>query len=350
MKHYSLLILLLIKLNTQLLYSQINDEKSKYGLEINIEQVKSECDKLNIEIEDLQDSLVKNPQEGNLKVRLEELILKKQLLLEIELLIKEKEFKKEQEKSKKYINISIILGILSLLFLIFGIIVFLFLRERSKRKSAFQELNKYKLININQQLNPHFIYNALTSIQHYVLKEDKIKANEYITFFAKLMRNILVNSQKDLISINDEMEAIRLYLELEILRFDNRFMFRIECNDEILYYKIPPFLLQPFIENALWHGLLHKNEPGTVTIILKKKAETILISIEDDGIGRQESQKINSKKKTTKDSYGILLSKNRIILLNKAFYKSQAKLNIIDLKNGDTPIGTRVEIELPALD
>jgi hypothetical protein len=350
MSRYNLFILFAFQICIQQVYSQeIAKEPSIYAPNFNIEQVKNKRDKLNIEIKQLQNSLLKIPQDDNIKARLEELILKKQLLLEIELLLKEKELRNEQEKSKKYINISIILGIFSLVLLIFGIIVFLFLKERSWRKSIYQELNKYKLISLNQQLNPHFIYNALSSIQHYILKADKIKANEYITSFAKLMRDILANSQKDLISIINEVEAIRLYLKLELLRFEDRFMFKIECDDEILYNKIPAFLLQPFIENALWHGLLHKNEHGTVTIILKKVADTIFILVEDDGIGRQESQRINSKKKMNKDSYGILLSERRINLLNKAFYKSQAKLRIIDLKDGDAPIGTRVEIELPIL-
>ena len=166
---------------------------------------------------------------------------------------------------------------------------------------------------------------------------------------AKLMRIILANSDKDLIPITDELSAIGLYLKLELLRFNGKFTYKIDCASDLFEFKIPSFLLQPFIENAIWHGLLHKKEHGTVTVRLNKMNATIYISVEDDGIGREESSRINSHKKIQKDSYGIAISQKRINLLNNEIYTSPANLKIIDLMDGDVPIGTRVEIELPIL-
>lgn len=325
------------------------DSTTHLASNYNLEKIQHERRQLNLEIKQLQINIEKDTLSDYSKVRIEELFFKKQLLLEIELLLKEKELKDEQQKTKRYTNLSIGLSLSILFILILAIIIFLLFKEKAQRKAFSLELNRYKLITLNQQLNPHFIYNALSSVQHFVLTSDKTKANEYITDFAKLMRIILANSQKDLISINDELEAIGLYLKLELLRFNNQFTFKINCDNEILNYKIPSFLLQPFIENALWHGLLHKKEIGMLAIDLKKVKDIIFISIEDNGIGREQSFEINRRKKVLKDSFGILLSQQRVDLLNKELYKFQAKLKIIDLKNGETPMGTKVEIELPIL-
>ena len=137
--------------------------------------------------------------------------------------------------------------------------------------------------NLRQQMNPHFIFNTLNSIQYYMYQHDKIATNNYLTKFSSLMRKTLENSQHTAVSIKDEMDALELYLELETIRFKEKFTYSVEINEEIdtLLYKIPTMLIQPYAENAIVHGLVNKEENGYLTINIELMTDHILCIVED---------------------------------------------------------------------
>jgi len=198
-------------------------------------------------------------------------------------------------------------------------------------------------------MNPHFIFNTLNSIQLYILEKDHISSHKYLTKFAKLMRLILDNSQQPTIALKDELDALKLYLELESIRLSGKFDYTINIeNDELLQYKVPTLLIQPFVENSIWHGIMLKaSQEGWVTITIKKALTQIVCTIEDNGIGREKAQEIRSKQDNERKSLGFKITSQRIELLN-TLYKNKFFIKYIDVTadNGE-PSGTRVEITIP---
>jgi LytS/YehU family sensor histidine kinase len=198
-------------------------------------------------------------------------------------------------------------------------------------------------------MNPHFIFNSLNSINSFVMDQKHEIASDYLVKFSKLIRLILDNSRSETISIEKELETLRLYVLLEAARFDNKFkcVYHIAENVNTNSIMIPPMLLQPFVENAIWHGLMQKAGEGTITLEIKKQDEEFLnISISDDGIGREKAAELKSKSATHK-SHGLKVTSQRIEMMNK-LNSSGAHVNIIDLKDEQgNASGTRVEIIIP---
>jgi len=242
-------------------------------------------------------------------------------------------------------------GGLALLLVIGGLI---FYQSRIISKQRIAEMNhrlsELNQRNLRQQMNPHFIFNTLNSIQYYVFQNDKIAANDYMTKFAKLIRMTLDNSRHTSIPIRDEIESLRLYLELETIRFKGKFQWQINVDEEIdtLLYRIPTMLIQPFVENSIVHGLMNKeNGKGYVGIDLKLFDEHILCTIEDNGIGRDMAMKIKNEKKKEHNSLGTRITESRLNLVNTLYGKNM-KINYTDLKDPDgRAAGTRVEISIP---
>lgn len=205
---------------------------------------------------------------------------------------------------------------------------------------------------LSQQMNPHFIFNSLNSIQYYILKNDKTTSNRYLAKFSRLMRMILNNSQHQQITIQEELEALSIYIELESLRFKDKFEYTIIVDEKLdtSIYKIPPLLLQPYIENAIWHGLMHKEEgQGVLTIELKMKENIILCTITDNGVGRDKAAEIKSKKTHTYASHGTKITGNRLKLIS-TLNNIQMQINYIDLKDDKGKVtGTKVEITIPLI-
>lgn len=236
----------------------------------------------------------------------------------------------------------IIILILSFLFLIF-----IWVLKAQKRKA---DLVKQALLAeqkaLQSQMNPHFIFNSLNSIHNYILEKNEINAGLYLAKFSSLMRRILDNSKKSRILLKDEIETIKLYLNLEKLRFEERFDFSIFIDDNInpMDIYMPTMILQPYLENSIRHGLVPKKSRGTLNVSFKRKAEnSMIILIEDDGIGRQKAAEISEKKLNYKPT-GMKNTENRIKLLNK-LNKSNLKVSIIDLSDkNQIAIGTRVEL------
>ncbi|MBT0606707.1 histidine kinase [Aequorivita echinoideorum] len=215
----------------------------------------------------------------------------------------------------------------------------------AKIKTEFEgELHQLHLTSLQSQMNPHFIFNALTSIKVFLIENDKAQAIYYLNKFSKLIRKILESSRIETVTLAEELEIIKLYVGIENIRFSEALHFKIEVGDavDISRIKMPPLILQPFVENALWHGLMPKDGKKSLTIFLKKNQNSTILEIQDNGIGRDASQKNRMQKAFKKDSLGLSLSNERL----KYFNKKQGLdyfFEIKDLKNTENQSeGTQV--------
>ncbi len=212
------------------------------------------------------------------------------------------------------------------------------------------EVSKAELTALRAQMNPHFVFNALNSIQHYILNSKGEEAVKYLSKFAKLIRTILNNSEKPIVTINEDIAAIKLYLELEKMRFENKFDYSIHIDSSIDgdYDEIPPMLIQPYLENAILHGINPKEGVGHIDINIKVVNQFIKISIKDDGIGREKSKAVQSLQPAARHkSLGMKITKDRVRILN-TIHQSNLNVNIIDLYNKKNEArGTQVDIFIP---
>ncbi|MEO6720808.1 MAG: two-component regulator propeller domain-containing protein [Ferruginibacter sp.] len=203
---------------------------------------------------------------------------------------------------------------------------------------------------LRAQMNPHFIFNCLNSINRYIVKSDQATASLYLTRFAKLIRLILDNSNTKNVILSNELEALRLYIEMEALRFDKKFTYQVIVDNNVNTdsVEVPPLIIQPYVENAIWHGLLHKESCGQLTIRMRMISESMLeCIIEDNGVGREKARIMRSKSATTRKSLGMQLTESRISLLNK-HAALNASIEIIDLENeAHEADGTKVILNIP---
>ena len=213
-----------------------------------------------------------------------------------------------------------------------------------------KELAELKLLALRSQMNPHFIFNSLNSIKRYIIDNDKEKAVYYMNKFAKLIRRILASTMEKESSLSDELETMELYVNIENLRFNNEIEFSIQTESHINLtdIKIPSLLLQPFLENAIWHGLSPKKKNMKLQVVLSKKNEhEVQIEIVDNGIGLRKSRHIKERKVHKNDSIGISLSKERLEHFSKQYLRV-GQIKIIDLEEGNNGMsGTKVVINLP---
>ena len=201
---------------------------------------------------------------------------------------------------------------------------------------------------LRAQMNPHFIFNCLNSINRYILVNDRMAASNYLTTFATLIRMVLENSEHSLITLADELEMLKLYLELERLRFKNAFNFSITFVNALdtSVIRVPPLLLQPFAENAIWHGLMHKDGPGNIDIAFRLEETILYCIITDDGVGRQAG-KMNAKPAEKRKSLGMQLTADRLALLSfpnqtDTFFDIE---DLVDEQGAAT--GTKVLLRIP---
>jgi two-component system, LytTR family, sensor kinase len=239
--------------------------------------------------------------------------------------------------------------------LIIAIGLLFFSRAKINTKRKISEMNRkiseVTQANLRQQMNPHFIFNTLNSIQYYMYQHDKLATNNYLTKFSSLMRKVLENSQHTSIPLRDELEALNLYLELEMIRFKDKFDYEIKVDEEIdtILYKVPTMLIQPYVENSICHGLMPAEGKGLVKINLKLENEYISCTIEDNGIGRDAAQDRKRTNENNHNSLGTQIVSSRLDLVN-ALYGTSLKTIYTDLKNIDgTPEGTMVEIQIPII-
>lgn len=221
-----------------------------------------------------------------------------------------------------------------------------------KKEHALQnDINWYRQQALTRQMDPHFVFNTLNSIQSYIIKNDRLSSSQYLSKFARLMRLILNNSQKQAIPLGDEIAALNLYMELESLRFQQKFEFSIitDHSVDVDSCYIPAFLIQPFVENAIWHGIMGLNTQGIIRITFTREKDQLICQVEDNGIGRTQSMEMKSENEKQKKSLGISLVETRLNLLNY-FYSVNMKIVFTDLFNEDnSPAGTKVTINLPII-
>jgi LytS/YehU family sensor histidine kinase len=199
------------------------------------------------------------------------------------------------------------------------------------------------------QMNPHFIFNSLNAIQNFVLLNDTDKAVNYLAKFSHLMRMILANSSASFITLKDELKALTYYMDLEKLRFDDKFDYLISRDPSIdeEFVEIPPMLFQPYVENAIIHGFVNSPKPGLLEILLKRmNSGTLLCIIQDNGIGREKAIEIREKSGIKRQPRGMTITQERIEILNKQSRKNFS-VKIIDLKDDHgEPAGTKVEFTI----
>ena len=213
-----------------------------------------------------------------------------------------------------------------------------------------QKMAEAEMQALRAQMNPHFIFNCLNSINRYIVKSDQATASLYLTRFAKLIRLILDNSNSKNVILSNELEALRLYIEMEALRFDKKFSYDIVVDESVNAecLEVPPLIIQPYVENAIWHGLLHKENGGNLRIHVTMTGESMLqCTVQDDGIGREKARELKSKSAITRKSLGMKLTEGRISLLNR-HAELNASIDIEDLWTvAGEPAGTKVILKIP---
>jgi hypothetical protein len=242
-----------------------------------------------------------------------------------------------------------------LLALVVSVVVIVFLRFRyvNMRKEVMisrleKEANQSRLNFLKSQMNPHFYFNTLNAINSFVLKHEIREANRFLTTFAKLMREILENSQKEFVQISDEKQVLEKYLSLQQLRFPGLFQFEVEVDPSVADKLIPPMFLQPFVENSVEYAFIGKKDQGIIKVVFSNSSEGISCLVQDNGIGIDKSQQIirNSNHKST----AIRNIRKRIEMLN-TIYNLSIRLEImaLDPENKDFP-GTVVRLVVPDFD
>jgi tetratricopeptide (TPR) repeat protein len=251
-----------------------------------------------------------------------------------DLALTQKELSEESYKNQKWVIYSLIFGLV-----LMALATFFFYRSNQQQKLAN---NLLALKSLRSQMNPHFIFNALNSVNNFIAKSDERSANRYLSDFSTLMRSVLENSEEDFIPLSKELNLLELYIKLEHSRFPDKFDYRINIDErlDIPSFQIPPMLLQPYIENAIWHGLRYKEAKGMLEVNVASKGDDILeISISDDGIGRKKSAELKTQHQKRNRSKGMGNIEQRVAILNE-MQKNKVSVEISNLTDSGT--GTKV--------
>lgn len=252
----------------------------------------------------------------------------------------EKMFKDELINRKNTFNY-FLLGAMVLLLLLFGFIVKALYSIKIKNKEiALQSLRR--------EMNPHFIFNSLNSVNQFIAQNNELEANKYLTSYSNLMRNTMENSNKDFVTLGNEIENLTKYLELEHLRFKDKFDFEIKVDEKLDYETIwiPNMIIQPHLENAIWHGLRYKEEKGLLKMIFSLEGKNIHITIDDNGIGPTKSGELKTHNQKAHESRGLTNTKERMTLLNE-LYKTKITFSMTEKQLPET--GTIVQITFPLI-
>lgn len=243
------------------------------------------------------------------------------------------------------IYVIVILLIIALLFRLYTAS----LREKKKKAELQQKISETEMKALRSQMNPHFIFNALQSIQTFLMAHKPDDANAYLLKFSKLIRLVLENSQLSGVSLKDDMRALELYMQLESIRLTYPFTFKFHVDEAIDVEEttVPSLILQPVVENAIWHGLQYKPAPGHIDIFISNVNDALVAVVQDNGIGRNAARKEIRHLLVKQESLGLKLTEDRLKILNEPG-NVNTEFRIVDLFNNDnTPAGTRVEILLP---
>jgi len=278
---------------------------------------------------------------------------------EITLLTKENEIKEKEVQRQDDIKKAILIGLF--LTLLFAGLLFYTLRQKLKNQKLLtakneeikishlkEQLGTLEMKALRAQMNPHFLFNCMNSINTMIIRDDNANASKYLTKFSKLVRLMLENSENPKVTLKDELDMLRSYIQLESIRFKNKMDYKINVAESIDKEStfLPSMVLQPFVENAIWHGLLHKESKGLLTIDITEEDDYLHCSITDNGVGREKSLKLQKQSGFKKKSMGIKITTDRLKLLTRQ--KINEVIKIIDLKDHENNVmGTQVDILIP---
>lgn len=296
------------------------------SLYVRKEQEISRLARLNREIATKQNRISSLEQERELSQSKYSLALTEQQLFE------------SRTKWQKWLIYSLIFGMVLL-----ALTAFFFYRANNQQKLSN---NLLALKSLRSQMNPHFIFNALNSVNNYIAKNDERSANRFLSEFSVLMRTVLENSEEDFIPFSKELELLKLYVKLEHSRFLEKFEYAIEVEENVRIdeFEIPPMLIQPYVENAIWHGLRYKDEKGHLRIKVEQPNTGLMtVTISDNGIGRKKSAQVKTKNQKKQKSKGMGNIQTRIGILN-TMYQNKVDVAISDLMDDGT--GTKVVVNL----
>ena len=344
------------EINNGLLLRRNYSALIKYYEALNRKDLAFDYQKLFMVIKDSMAGVEKNKQLLEIETKYQTIQKDKEIaLLTTENKLKEKEAQRQDDIKK-----AILAGSL-LALLLAGLLIYT-LRQKLKNQKIIaakneeikisnlkKELSTLEMKALRAQMNPHFLFNCMNSINTMILRDDNTNASKYLTKFSKLVRLMLENSENPKVTLQDELEMLNAYIALESIRFKGKIDYVLEVNKDIDKETtlIPSMILQPFVENAIWHGLLHtKNKTGKLSIKVYEKNDVLHCSILDNGVGRAAALKLHKKTKLKKKSMGIKITTDRLTLLTKEKIKEVVK--IIDLKDDkNNPLGTQVDILIP---
>lgn len=251
---------------------------------------------------------------------------------------KEKELKDELIRKKNVFNY----GLIATLIVLTGLIIFIF---RTLKKVQTKN-KKIALQSLRREMNPHFIFNSLNSVNHFIATNNELEANQYLTKFSKLMRGVMENSTDDFIPFQQELDLLQNYLALEKTRFADKFDYEIDVDDNLNMQslQVPGMLIQPFLENAIWHGLRYRTDKGFLKLSFEKNTQYLKIIIEDNGIGIEESKKQKTEHQKTREGRGMKNTLERIKLLND-LYKKDITCTVKD-KESNSGVLVTIKINL----
>jgi two-component system, sensor histidine kinase YesM len=247
---------------------------------------------------------------------------------------KERALKDELITKKNKFNYVLIGSVILMLVLLGLIAKALFSIKTKNKKIALQSLRR--------EMNPHFIFNSLNSVNQFIAQNNELEANKYLTSYSNLMRNMMETSNKDFITLANELEQIKKYLDLEHLRFQDKFDYEIvvdeKLDSDVIF--VPNMLIQPHLENAIWHGLRYRETKGKLKVTFTQENQLIKVSIEDDGIGVEKSQELKTKNQKVHESRGLNNVEERINLLNDLYHQQIS----YTISSGENEVGTRVNL------
>lgn len=290
---------------------------------------------------ELEEALKLGTQLGKNQQRIDLLEKERQLSeRSIDILKADKQLKENELGVRNIIIGSLGFGMVFMLFM-----GFVMLRNAREKKRVHQLL---AIKSLRGQMNPHFIFNALNSVNHYISRNDERAANKYLADFSKLMRSVMDSSKHDFIPLNEETETLKLYLELEHARFSDKFDYTFAVDESVssVDFELPPMLIQPYIENAVWHGLRYIEGKGRLDVNFTQVYDDLKVTISDNGIGRKKSAEIKTRNQKTQASVGTQNIENRIRIMNE-LYKFNIRVNVREAFPGSEQPGTHVEILIP---
>lgn len=290
---------------------------------------------------ELQEAMAMSKSLGQNEERVQLLEKERALADQSILLLQQDQASKASQIFARNLVIGILVG-----FLILAVIAGIILVRNTRARRRSDKL--LTLQSLTGQMNPHFIFNALNSVNEFIAQNDERAANRYLTSFSKLMRKVMDDSRHNFIPLTEEIDMLQLYLNLEHARFQKQFSYTFEVDDDLHHseFELPPMIVQPYIENAIWHGLRYRKEGGHLDVRMSREGDLLVITIEDDGIGIAKSRELKTAHQRKQSSLGMKNIATRIQLMNELHGTGMA-VSLAEASPGNENPGVRVRITIP---